>query len=73
VIEDRRHISSKEQIERLILTEMDAVSSQGLRKATAAQHLTIDQDAVAVENDEIGFCHCRFSHPNQSIYSRDGQ
>jgi hypothetical protein len=57
MIEDRSRASSKEQIERLIETKIDAVARKHLRKATATQHLAIDQYAIAVENDEIGPVH----------------
>jgi hypothetical protein len=61
MLNDRSHASSKKQIERLIQTNIDAVSLQDLRQATATQHLTIDQYAVAVENDEIRLGHRMFS------------
>jgi hypothetical protein len=57
VLNDRGHASSEEQIERLIQTKIDAVARQNLREAAAAQHLAINKDAVAVENDEIGLGH----------------
>src|SRR6478752_2955932 len=60
MLDDRRHASSEEQIERLIQTEIDAIARQYFRKAAAAQHLTIDQYAVTVENDEIGLDHRAF-------------
>src|SRR6476660_7319129 len=60
MLDDRRHASSEEQIERLIQTEIDAVARQYFRKAAAAQHLTVDQYAVTVENDEIGLDHRAF-------------
>ena len=63
MLEHRRHASSKEQIERLIDAKIDAIRGQGFRKAAATQHLAIDQDAVAVEDDEIGLGHCKFFQP----------
>ena len=57
MFDDRGHASSKEQIERLIQTKIDAVACQNLGKATAAQHLAVDQDAVTVEDNEIGLGH----------------
>src|ERR1700682_1584720 len=60
VLQHRGHASSKKQIEGLIEAKIDAVPSQGLGKATATQHLAIDQYSVAVENDEIGPGHRMF-------------
>src|SRR5712675_1692491 len=54
IFQHRGRIPSKKQIKRLIQTKRDAVSRQNLRKAVTAQHLAIDQHAVAVKNDEIG-------------------
>jgi len=67
VIENRGHASSKEQIERLIETKIDAVTRQHLREAAATQHLAVDQDAVAVENDEIGLGHRRSAYANSAL------
>ena len=53
MLEDRCHASSKEQLKRLIDVELDAVSRKRMREAAATQHLTIDQHAVAIENDEF--------------------
>src|SRR3981189_2182458 len=69
VIADRRHASSKKQIERLIQVQINAIPGQDFRKARAAQHLAIDQYAVAVEDDEIGLGHPVFPYqlfPGQS-------
>src|SRR6266487_2597787 len=60
MLDDRSHASSEEQIQCLIQIKIDAVARQNLREAAAAQHLAIDQDAVAVENDEIGLNHRAF-------------
>src|SRR4029450_2619044 len=63
MLEDRRHASSKEQIKRLIDVKPDAVSRQRVGETATAQHLAIDQHAVAIENDEIGHYHRSFSDP----------
>src|ERR1700693_3459734 len=70
MLDNRGHASPKEQIQRLILTKIDAVSGQNLRQATAAQHLAIDQDAVAVEDDEIGLGHRARSAPPIRSYTQ---
>ncbi len=69
MLEDRRHASPKEQIKCLIDVKADAVSRQRVREAATAQHLAVDQYAVAVENDEIGPDHRKFLMPNMSINS----
>src|SRR5439155_6084361 len=63
MLEDRRHASSQEQIERLIDVKADAVSRQRVGETATAQHLAIDQHAVAIENDEIGPGHHGFPAP----------
>ena len=68
MFEDRVHASSEGQVKRLIQTEVDAVSCQDFRKTAATQHLAIDQDAVAVEDDEVGLGHGKFLNLNLSIY-----
>src|SRR6266851_7681229 len=62
IFQHRGRIPSKKQIKRLIQTKRDAVSRQNLRKAVTAQHLAIDQHAVAVKNDEIGLRHRVFPY-----------
>src|SRR4051794_11913412 len=71
MLEDRRHTSSKEQIECLIQTEADAMSCQHLRKAAATQHLAIDQHTVAIENNEIGFDHRNFPRSQSEHILKD--
>src|SRR6266851_7608701 len=61
MFENRSHASSKEQIERLTHGKIDTVSCQRFRKTAATQHLAIDQYAVAIENDEIGLDHRKYS------------
>jgi hypothetical protein len=51
MFENRRHASPKEQIQRLIDVELDAVPRERMREAAAAQHFTIDQHSVAIEDD----------------------
>ena len=65
--------SSEEQIERLVQAEVDTVRCQNLRQAAATQHFAIDQYAVAVEDDQVGFNHHMFPYPNESICSLHGQ
>jgi hypothetical protein len=56
-------VPPKKQIKRLIQTKRDTVSRQNFREAATAQHLAIDQHAVAVKNDEIGLRHRVFPYP----------
>ena len=73
MLANRRYISSKEQVKRLIDVKADAVSRQRAGETATTQHLAVDQYAIAIENDEIGPDHRMFSRSNQSIYSKDGQ
>src|SRR5579859_949904 len=71
MLKHRRHASSKEQIERLIQTEVDAILGQDLGKTAATDQFAVDQHTVAVEDDEVRLGHWigRFA-PQASITMR---
>src|SRR3954471_6261133 len=52
---DRLGAASEKELERLLRTQRDATFGQHVGQAATAQQLTIDQHAVAVEDDQIGF------------------
>ena len=54
MLDNRGQASPKEQIERVRQLQTNAVLGQRVGKATAAQHLAVDEDTVAVKNDQLG-------------------
>ena len=53
VLQHRRDAAAQEQLERLGELEPDAARRQRFGKALTAQQLAVDEDAVAVEDDQV--------------------
>src|SRR3954466_4566291 len=66
---DRLGAASEKELERLLRTQRDATFGQHVGQAPTAQQLTVDQHAVAVEDDQIGF-RPALVHPSIRSYTQ---
>src|SRR5262245_624989 len=73
MLQHRVHAAAKKQVQGFIQAAVDSTPRQGFAKATAAPQLAVDQDAIAVEDDEVGLHDRRERVPSTIIYSSVGQ
>src|SRR5262245_18173608 len=59
-MQNSRGAPTKKQVERILATGSDGALTQHLRQTLATQYLTVHQNAVAVEDDQVRFCMARF-------------
>ena len=59
ILGHRRETPAEEAVEDLGQSDRDAVPDEHLDQALAAQHFAVDQDAVAVEYDQVAIDHRR--------------
>ena len=54
MLQHGRRAAAQEQLERVRELERDAVGGEYFGKTPAAQHLAVDEDAIAIEDDQVG-------------------